>query len=114
MNRTWLARTALLAAVLGVLYVMRGKAPVETDVTVQFEGKSVRQVNVRVGTLEHEWLMTAKFPTPAGSFVMIRPHVPPGTYLVEVEVESEASPRTQAHPIVLDGNPVTVYGPRAY
>ncbi len=114
MNRTWLARAALLAGGLGAAYMLRGKAPVETEVTIKLDrAASAEQVTVRVGTVAREWHSTATFhPQGPDATMRMRPNVAPGTYLVEVEVETSAGSRTQEHRVLLNGNPVVVYGPR--
>lgn len=114
MKRAWLARAALLAGGLGAAYMLRGKAPVETEVTIKLDrATSAEQVTVRVGTLAHEWHSTATFhPQGPEAPLRMRPNVAPGTYLIEVEVETKAGSRTQDHRVVLNGSPVVVYGPR--
>ncbi len=114
MNRVWLARAALLAGGLGAAYMLRGKAPVETEVTIKLDSAAnAEQVTVRVGTLQREWHSTATFhPEGPDAPLRVRPNVAPGTYLIEVDVETRAGTRTQEHRVALTGNPVTVYGPR--
>ncbi len=114
MNRAWVARAALLAAGIGAAYVMQGKAPVDTDVTVQLERKPTSQVSVTIATLDHVWISTAKYPVTDGGRVALRPHLAPGSYLLEIEVETEAGPRVEERRILLDGNAVTVFGPRQH
>jgi hypothetical protein len=114
MNRAWLARAALLAGGLGAATMLRGKAPVETEVTIKLESAATaEQVTVRVGTLAHEWHSTATFhPQGPDATLRVRPNVAPGTYLIEVDIETKVGSRTQEHRVVLNGSPVVVYGPR--